>query len=130
MTTAGSICLTTSTFSQAADMARYTSESRAICTLVLSNTDLVWVRCLSENYQVHRLVYVETYEHAEDAIRREKQLKKWKREWKIQLIEQDNLEWRDLLRFDRVIGTSEFKTPSSNIRPWFLRCPKSIGHGI
>ena len=47
-------------------------------------------------YKVHRLVYVETYESAEDAIRREKQLKKWNRDWKIELIEKDNLEWRDL----------------------------------
>jgi putative endonuclease len=47
-------------------------------------------------YGIHRLVYVETYEWAEDAIRREKQLKKWNRDWKIQLIENDNLEWRDL----------------------------------
>jgi putative endonuclease len=45
---------------------------------------------------VHRLVYVETYENAEDAIRREKQLKKWNRDWKIRLIEEDNLEWKDL----------------------------------
>jgi putative endonuclease len=47
-------------------------------------------------YGVCRLVYVEPYERAEDAIRREKQLKKWKRDWKIQLIEKENLEWRDL----------------------------------
>ena len=47
-------------------------------------------------YRVHRLVYVETYENALDAIRREKQLKKWNRDWKIQLIERDNLEWQDL----------------------------------
>jgi putative endonuclease len=33
---------------------------------------------------------------SEDAIKREKQLKKWNRDWKIQLIEKDNLEWRDL----------------------------------
>jgi putative endonuclease len=45
---------------------------------------------------VHQLVYVETYESAQEAIRREKQLKKWNREWKIQLIEKDNFEWRDL----------------------------------
>ena len=49
-----------------------------------------------KQYNVHRLVYVETYENAEDAIRREKQLKKWNRDWKIRLIEEDNLEWRDL----------------------------------
>jgi putative endonuclease len=47
-------------------------------------------------YDVHRLVYCETYETAIEAIRREKQLKKWNRDWKVQLIEKDNLEWRDL----------------------------------
>jgi putative endonuclease len=45
---------------------------------------------------VHRLVYVESYEPADEAIAREKQLKRWKRDWKIELIEWDNLEWRDL----------------------------------
>jgi putative endonuclease len=49
-----------------------------------------------KQYAVHPLVYVEPYESAEDAIRREKQLKKWNRDWKIQLIEQDNLDWADL----------------------------------
>ncbi len=49
-----------------------------------------------KTHGVYRLVYVETYDHAEDAIRREKQLKKWKRDWKIRLIETDNLEWQDL----------------------------------
>ncbi|WP_257167911.1 GIY-YIG nuclease family protein [Bradyrhizobium sp. SRS-191] len=47
-------------------------------------------------YGVFRLVYVETYTVAEEAITREKQLKRWKRDWKIELIERDNLEWRDL----------------------------------
>ena len=48
-----------------------------------------------KKYNVHRLVYVEPYENAEDAIRREKQLKKWNRDWKIRLIEEDNPEWAD-----------------------------------
>jgi len=47
-------------------------------------------------YKVHRLVYLESYENPEDAIRREKQFKNWKREWKIRLIEEDNPEWNDL----------------------------------
>jgi putative endonuclease len=47
-------------------------------------------------YRVFRLVYVETYDSPLDAIRREKQLKKWNRDWKIQLIERDNLYWQDL----------------------------------
>ena len=47
-------------------------------------------------YGIYRLVYVEPYDRAEEAIAREKQLKRWKRDWKIALIERDNLEWRDL----------------------------------
>jgi len=49
-----------------------------------------------KKYGVFRLVYVESYERAEEAIAREKQLKRWNRDWKIELIERDNLEWRDL----------------------------------
>ena len=49
-----------------------------------------------KRYSVHRLVYVEPYGNAEDAIRREKQLKKWNRDWKIRLIEEENLDWQDL----------------------------------
>ncbi len=47
-------------------------------------------------YGVHRLVYVESYERADEAIAREKQLQRWKRDWKIELSERDNLEWREL----------------------------------
>jgi putative endonuclease len=49
-----------------------------------------------KDYGVYRLVYVEAYERAEEPIAREKQLKRWKRDWKIELIERENLEWRDL----------------------------------
>ncbi|WP_420968152.1 GIY-YIG nuclease family protein [Bradyrhizobium sp. B120] len=49
-----------------------------------------------KTYAVYRLVHVESYERAEEAITREKQLKKWKRDWKIELIERENPEWRDL----------------------------------
>jgi putative endonuclease len=47
-------------------------------------------------YSVYRLVYVESYDRVEEAITREKQLKRWKHDWKIELIERDNPEWRDL----------------------------------
>ncbi len=47
-------------------------------------------------YKIHRLAYLEGYENPEDAIRREKQFKNWKREWKISLIEEDNPGWADL----------------------------------
>jgi putative endonuclease len=49
-----------------------------------------------KTYGVYRLVYVEAFERAVEAIAREKQLKRWKRDWKIELIERENLEWRDL----------------------------------
>jgi len=48
------------------------------------------------NYNVSLLVYYEQFSYVEDAIRREKQLKKWNRRWKIELIEEKNPEWRDL----------------------------------
>jgi len=50
----------------------------------------------TEKYRVHRLVYFESYGDVEAAIRREKQLKKWNRAWKIRLIEEKNPNWDDL----------------------------------
>jgi putative endonuclease len=50
----------------------------------------------TRRYAVERLVYFELHESMEAAIQREKQLKKWNRLWKIELIEQSNPEWRDL----------------------------------
>lgn len=50
----------------------------------------------TSKYQVHRLVWHETHGTMESAITREKQLKNWKRLWKINLIEKTNPHWRDL----------------------------------
>ncbi len=50
----------------------------------------------SSKHNVKRLVHIEFFGDMEHAIRREKQLKNWKREWKIALIEQNNPSWRDL----------------------------------
>jgi len=47
-------------------------------------------------YHVHRLVYYEVHVDIYQAITREKQIKKWKRQWKINLIEKTNPEWKDL----------------------------------
>ena len=47
-------------------------------------------------YGVRRLVYAETHDDVEQAIRREKAIKEWKRDWKIELIEGANPEWNDL----------------------------------
>jgi putative endonuclease len=50
----------------------------------------------TKKYWIKNLVYYEATNSIEAGIRREKQLKKWKREWKIDLIEEQNPEWRDL----------------------------------
>jgi putative endonuclease len=53
-------------------------------------------------YRLTRLVLAEQHDTIVDAIQREKQLKAWKRAWKIDLIEQQNPEWRD--RWNDVLG--------------------------
>ena len=50
----------------------------------------------TKKYNVKNLVYYEIFGDIGEAITREKQLKKWKREWKIKLIEKDNPGWNDL----------------------------------
>ena len=50
----------------------------------------------TQTYSVHNLVYYETTDDVMSAITREKQFKKWKRNWKINLIQKQNPEWRDL----------------------------------
>ncbi len=50
----------------------------------------------SEKYNTRFLVYYEAHESAESAIKREKQLKRWQRMWKIELIEKMNPTWKDL----------------------------------
>ena len=49
-----------------------------------------------EGFTIKRLVYFETYQTAQKAIERERQLKKWKRIWKLELIEKSNPHWEDL----------------------------------
>jgi len=50
----------------------------------------------AEKYNLTKLVYYETTTEVESAIQREKQLKNWHRDWKINLINQFNPEWKDL----------------------------------
>jgi putative endonuclease len=55
-----------------------------------------FVEGFSNRYDTHLLVYFEVHASMESAIMREKQLKKWKRRWKLELIEEHNAYWRDL----------------------------------
>ena len=76
----------------------------------------------TKRYGVHRLVYYEMHEDVDEAIAREKQIKKWLRKWKLELIEKHNPEWIDLVSKDgeilplpKPIG-NDFWMPGENPR--------------
>ena len=54
------------------------------------------VEGFTKKYGLDRLVYFERFQYVYDAIKREKQLKNWRRQWKIDMIEEDNKDWDDL----------------------------------
>jgi len=54
------------------------------------------VEGFSKKYKTHSLVYYEIHKRIEEAILREKQMKKWKRQWKLRVIESQNPDWEDL----------------------------------
>ena len=75
-------------------------------TLYIGHTDDIWTRVLqhrdhvfpgfTKKYGVTRLVWYQTFDTREEAFRRERQMKKWNRAWKIELIERFNPAWQDL----------------------------------
>ncbi|MBI5415093.1 GIY-YIG nuclease family protein [Candidatus Peregrinibacteria bacterium] len=97
-------------------MTRYFYENRAYYVYILSNikrtvlyvgvTNNLERRMLehkaklkdgsTKKYGVQRLMYFEEYQYIGDAIYREKQLKKWRRKWKEELMEKENPLWKDL----------------------------------
>jgi len=52
-----------------------------------------------KKYELLRLVYAEEHERIDEGIAREKAIKKWRRAWKIELIEQQNPDWMDMFEF-------------------------------
>jgi putative endonuclease len=54
------------------------------------------VKGLTKKYEVHFLVWYELHQTAETIFNPEKQIKKWNRSWKLELIEEGNSDWRDL----------------------------------
>lgn len=63
----------------------------------------------TEEYRVKRLVWYEPFEQITAAIQREKSIKRYKREWKINLIERENPNWDDL--FPRLVGMHRNEPP-------------------
>jgi putative endonuclease len=54
------------------------------------------IKGFTNKYDVKGLVYFELHDDILEAIRREKLIKRWRRDWKIALVERDNPDWRDL----------------------------------
>ena len=59
----------------------------------------------TKKYGLKKLVYVEQFRYINDALTREKQLKRWHREWKINFIEKHNPQWTDL--YETIFGPEE-----------------------
>lgn len=70
------------------------------------------VEGFTKQYGVKRLVRIELFDTMPEAIAREKQLKNWRRDWKIALIESENPTWRDLA-LDLGFGPLKRKPPPS-----------------
>ena len=68
------------------------------------------VKGFAEKYEVNKLVWYEQTNDIRIAIKREKQIKKWNRKWKIRLIEKENPEWNDL--FFEIGGTEDLLDPN------------------
>lgn len=85
----GAIYTGVTTFVEARSFQHHTGAGSAFC----------------RRYGIDRLVYAEFTERIDDAIAREKAIKKWRRAWKIELIERANPDWRNL--FDTINGGAE-----------------------
>lgn len=59
------------------------------------------VEGFTQKYDVSMLVYFEEYDDPKEAIKREKNMKAWQRQWKLNLIEENNPAWQDL--YDKII---------------------------
>ena len=67
-----------------------------ISSVAHGNIEPAWSPGFTRKYGVKMLVWFEQHETRESALQRERQLKKWNRAWKLQLIERFNPSWKDL----------------------------------
>lgn len=83
------------------------------------------VEGFTQQYGVKMLVWYEQHESMESAIVREKAMKKWRRDWKINLIERDNPYWLDL--WSAIVGESNVTHSMSSVVPASLVIPAQAG---
>ena len=94
-------------------------------TIYIGVTSALWNRVsdhkngntpgFTSRYELHLLVWYEHHHFMPDAIRREKQLKLWKRDWKFRLIEEMNADWVDL--HDSIDFTGTLVDPKVGLLP-------------
>lgn len=73
----------------------YTGSTDDLAQRVFAHRERVF-RGFTAKYGVNKLVWFETHDTRHAAFRRERQIKEWKRAWKVRLIETENSHWRDL----------------------------------
>jgi len=74
----------------------YIGMSKRLKIRIYQHKNKVHPTTFSAKYNLDKLVFFENFKIKKDALKRERQLKKWNREWKIKLIEKSNLSWNDL----------------------------------
>ena len=74
----------------------YIGETKKLKKRIYQHKNKVHPTTFSARYNLDKLVYLEEFEIESEAKLREKQMKKWNRDWKIELIEKTNPDWRDL----------------------------------
>ena len=74
----------------------YIGVTSDLLSRVIQHKDHLFPKSFTAKYEVTRLVWYEAHDSAETAIRRERQLKEWRRAWKVELIQKANPTWRDL----------------------------------
>ena len=74
----------------------YLGRTKDIIERMRKHKQEVYKQAFSKRYQTKRLVYFEEFQWVQDSIAKEAKMKKWKRKWKVALIEIENPEWMDL----------------------------------
>jgi len=74
----------------------YIGETKDLKRRIYQHRNKVHPRTFSARYNLDKLIYFEEFTIESEAKLREKQMKKWNRDWKIELIEKSNPEWKDL----------------------------------
>jgi len=78
------------------DLVSYPTRRSADLRRVFEHKQKSDPKSFTRKYQVNQLMWFETHNDVNEAISREKLIKKWKRRWKVELIEKENPEWNDL----------------------------------